>query len=113
VVHRGPDDARAGWGAAGRCGRSASARWSAAWGGFTDALLGLGPFGTQVPRGIADLVHQHGVPHAWLLLVPAAPSPSRVPTCTPEPAAGAAQRSVARTPAAASTMLLSAATTSS
>jgi len=45
---------------------------AAAWGRFTDALLGLGPFGTQVPRGVADLVHQHGVPHAWLLLVPAA-----------------------------------------
>jgi hypothetical protein len=45
---------------------------AAAWGVFTDALLGLGPFGTQVPRGVADLVHQHGVPHAWLLLAPAA-----------------------------------------
>jgi hypothetical protein len=45
---------------------------AAAWGRFTDALLGLGPFGTQVPRGVADLVHQHGVPHAWLLLAPAA-----------------------------------------
>jgi hypothetical protein len=45
---------------------------AAAWGRFTEALLGLGPYGAAVPRGIADPVHQHGVPHAWLLLVPAA-----------------------------------------
>jgi Dolichyl-phosphate-mannose-protein mannosyltransferase len=45
---------------------------AAAWGRFVDALLGPRPFGPQVARGVADLVHQHGVPHAWWLLAPAA-----------------------------------------
>jgi hypothetical protein len=42
------------------------------WSRFVDELLGPRRFGLPVAHAVADMIHTHGIPHGWWLLLPAA-----------------------------------------
>jgi hypothetical protein len=41
------------------------------WSRFVDELLGPRRFGLPVAHAVADMIHAHGIPHGWWLLLPA------------------------------------------